>query len=613
MTFDNPQGLWLLTLAVPILVFHFYKGRIRKMAVPMLLFWEQIIVEEERKSALKRLRHWASLAVALSALVLLTSAVSAPNVKGLTRPKGRYALLLDNTPSMAAVEPDGRTRAQEALDRAREFIRTLAYGDQVALFDLSGARMPFTSDLEGLLGKLEAPRPGPRSAERDRIADALAAGDDVIAILFSDQPPRGAEEWLANGRLRVVRVGTPRDNAGWISGQSPRRRGEKRVTLTLRAESFAASKVEREEVLSLNGKALDRRKLELDPGVPVDREWVLDPAKYPGARLEDGGLIEVALEPADAFAVDDTASFVVPPLLPPSVLVVHAGAPSERLMHALETLQSGGLIAQNLSAVPLDKYGALRSRLGEGWIVIFDRVAPPALPERGATMIIGAPGPGGMEKPSVVDWDREAPPNHRVDYAGLHFRRSRILSGEPLLRSLDGPLATWSSRGGRASVELGFPIELEDTDIAARPTFLLMLINFVEWASYRGLRAFRTEYAMGEPIRAERLLWFDEGELTFAQGDRAERAAVRQGIVASAPPAGPGFIRMSAAGRTEWAAVNLFDASESDLRERPAAVSGAPLPPPAPWHARIPYAFLAVAGVLALLVLEWVLYHRGLI
>jgi len=180
MTFDNPSGLWLLTLGIPILVFHFYKGRIRKMPVPMLLFWEQVIVEEERRTALKRLRHWASLVVALLALVLLTSAVSAPNVKGLTRPRGRFALVFDNTPGMAALEPDGRTRAQHAVDRAREFIGTLAYGDQVSVLDLSGARSPFTSDLEGLVGRLAAPGPGPRVPERDRIADALSAGEREI-------------------------------------------------------------------------------------------------------------------------------------------------------------------------------------------------------------------------------------------------------------------------------------------------------------------------------------------------------------------------------------------------------------------------------------------------
>jgi hypothetical protein len=216
-----------------------------------------------------------------------------------------------------------------------------------------------------------------------------------------------------------------------------------------------------------------------------------------------------------------------------------------------------------------------------------------------------------VEKPAIVDWDREAPPTHRIDYSGLLIRRSRILSGEPLLRAIEGPVATWSARGGRASVEIGFA--LEESDLAARPTFLLLLINFVEWVSTRGLRSFRTEVAMGEPIRAERPLWITEGELTVAQGDRVERVAVRRGLASASPAAGPGFVRMSASGRTEWTAVNLFDAGESDLRERPAAVVGAPLPPPAPWHAKVPYAFLAVGGVLALLVLEWLLYHRGVI
>src|SRR5262245_26765343 len=225
MSFDNPSGLWLLSLGLPILVFHFYKGRIRKMSVPMLLFWEQVIVEEERRTALKRLRHWASLLVVLAALVLLTSAVSGPNVKGFTRPRMRYALLLDNTPGMAAAEADGRSRAQHAVDRAREFIDTLAYGDQVAVMDLSGARTPFTSDHDGLRGRLEAPRPGSRSVERDRIADALAAGEDVVAILFTDHAPRGVDDWLSSGRLRVVRVGAPHENSGWVAGRSSRRPG----------------------------------------------------------------------------------------------------------------------------------------------------------------------------------------------------------------------------------------------------------------------------------------------------------------------------------------------------------------------------------------------------
>ena len=55
MSFEHPQGLWLLTLGIPILVFHFYKGRVRRMPVPTLAFWEQVIIEEERKTALRKL------------------------------------------------------------------------------------------------------------------------------------------------------------------------------------------------------------------------------------------------------------------------------------------------------------------------------------------------------------------------------------------------------------------------------------------------------------------------------------------------------------------------------------------------------------------------------
>lgn len=611
MTFDHPQALWLLTLGIPILAFHFYKGRIRKMPVPMLLFWEQVIVEEEQKSAFKRIRHWASLLITILALLLLTSAVSLPNVKGLTRVKARYALLLDNSPSMAALDAGGRTRAELAVEGAKAFLGTLAYGDQASVVDLSGVRLPFTADLRGLAERLAVPRPGLRSPLRDLVQQALAAGEDVVAIFFTDRPPGGVNDLLESGRLRIVKVGSPRENSGWISGMVLRRPGDKSVTLQLRAQTFSKAEVERQEVLTMNGKVLARRKLKLLPGAPVEVEWVLDPARYPGSKLEDGGLVEVSLEPPDAFPLDDDATFVLPPLLPPPVIVFHPGQPSELLMHALETLQSGGLIRE-LSQAPLDRYAALRTKLGEGWIVIFDRVSPKPLPDLGAVLVLGAPGPGTVEKPVVVDWAREAPPNRRLDYAGLNIRKSRMLEGEPLIRALEGSVATWSSRGGRAMVNLGF--SLEDSDLAARPTFLLMLINFVEWASWRGLRSFGTDYAIGEPVRAERPLWIDEGELTFAsEGERAERIPVSHGVAQSWPSSGPGFVSLSAGGRSEWAAVNLFDAAQSDLQEKALAVAGSPLPPPAPWHAKIPYAMLAVAGVLVLLLAEWLLYHRGAI
>jgi hypothetical protein len=278
-------------------------------------------------------------------------------------------------------------------------------------------------------------------------------------------------------------------------------------------------------------------------------------------------------------------------------------------MHALETLQTGGLIAQDMSEAPISRFPGLRSTLGEGWIMIFDRVAPPNLPERGTSLVLGAPGDGMVEKPTLVDWDRDAPPNQRVDYGGLLLRKSRILKGTPLLSAIEGPVAVWSSRGGRATVELGFP--LEESDIAARPAFLLMLINLVEWGPARALRSFPYEVRMGEALRPLRRLWMESGELGFRYADHVERVDVTAGRPRTALSFGPGFVRASAANRTEWIAVNLFDAEESDLREPPEAPLGVALPPPAPWHAKVPYAVLAISAVLALFVLEWLLYQRG--
>jgi hypothetical protein len=608
MSFDNPQGLWLLALGVPVLVFHFYKGRIRKLAVPTLLFWEQVIVEEERRTALHKLRHWASLFLCLAALVLLTSAVAGPEVKGLTREKRRYALILDGSPSMAVVEEGGRTRGARAVERAREFARSLGHGDQVSVQDASGSRAPFTTDLEGAARKIVPPPVSLRADVREAVAAARAAGDDVVAVLFTDRTPEGVGDLLEAGALRVATVGTPRPNVGWTSGLSVRRAGEKRVTLSLVLSSFSEAEEEREAVLAFNGKTLRREAVRLKPGERLERAWVLDPSAFPGEKIEEGGLAGVALEPSDALAADDTASFVVPPLAPPKVLVLHPGKPDALLMVALTSLRTGGVVQEVLLASP-DAYPRVREQLGEGWIVVFDRVAPPASLGSGGYLILGAPGARTVERPTIADWDREAPPNRWLDYGGVLLRRSRILDGTPLIRAVEGPVAVWSARGGRAVVELGFA--LEDGDL--RPSLPILLFNFVEWAAFPGLRSYRTEYRVGEPIRPERPLWIDEGELFFEAADRAERLAVRRGRPERTPAAGAGFVRVRGGGRAEWAAVNLFEPGVSDLRAREPATPSLPLPPPAPWHARIPYAAVAGAAVAALLLLEWWLFMRGLV
>ncbi len=607
MSFDHPQALWLLALGVPVVLLHFVRGALRRMAVPTLLFWEQVLAEEERRTALKRLRHYASLLLNLAALAALAAAAAGPRLRGFSPTPARYALIFDSSAAMGAREADGRTRLAAALERGREFVSSRAPGDQVSLHDSSGPRVPFTSDLEKTARGMFSSLPAPRAELRVRVCEAVAAGDDVTAILYTDRPLSGVEDLTAAGRLRLVRLGGPRDNAGWTSGLPVRRAGEKRVTLFLTAGNFSSTPAARQAVLLFNGAELERRALDLAPGTqPV--EGPVDPARHPGRKVEEGGLVDVALEPRDALPADDVASFVLPPA-PPAVIVFHPGKPDEFLMKALQVLSEDG-IAGRLGEAPAERYASVRGRLGEGTIAVFDRVAPPAPPAAGAFLILGAPGKGApVERPAVADWDRDAPPNRLVDYAGLEVRRSRLLEGAALLRAEGGPLAVWSSRGGRAVVELGFA--LGESDLALRPAFPMLLRNFIEWGAFQGTRSFRTMYGVGEPLRPEKPLWVEDGLLVFARANGVERVPARQGWPVSAPRAGPGFVRVSAAGRSEWAAVNLFDAGESDLRAP--AFPSAPLPPPAPWRARVPLATWAAGAALAILLAEWWLYHRGLI
>lgn len=592
MSFESPGGLWLLALALPILVFHFYRGRLRRVPVPALLFWEQVIVEDEQRTALRRLRHVASLLLSLAALVLLTAAAASPR---FAAPR-RWALVIDTSPSMGALEADGRPRLARALDLARDFVRTRALGDQVAVHGSDGPAVPFTAELADLALRLEAP-PAARGNDLDeRVRVALAAGADVVAVVLSDRPP------AASARVLPLRVGEPRDNAGWTSGLAVRRPGEKRVVLELEAAQFGEAPFAREEVLRVDGRELGRRQ-----AATGRREWILDPVAYPGLGLEDGGAAEVALEPPDDFPADDTAYFLLPPLAPPPVLVFHPGKPDELLMHALTTLRAGGLLGE-VSAAPASRVAELRGRLGEGLILVFDRTSPPEPPLRGGLLVLGTPGPGDVVRtPSIVDWDRDAPPARGADFGGLQLRTSRILSGPPLLRALEGTVATWSGGGGRAVVELGFAVG--DSDLGVRPAFLTLLFNVAEWGSWRGLRSFAPQTAAGAPWRAERPLWIETGELLVEQGARRERLAVRAGRSDGAPVLAPGFAVARAAGREEWAAANLFDAGESDLRRPPAAATEPP--PAAPWYRRIPVSLPALLLVLALVVLEAWCFWRG--
>jgi hypothetical protein len=595
MSFDRPQGLWILALALPVVLSHFYRGRRRRLAVPLLAFWEQVLIEEDRRSALRRLRHRAALLLALLAIGLLAWAASGPRVPGWTREPLRWALVFDGAPRLQSPG-----RSERMLEEAVAFLRSRAAEDRVSSPD---PRIPWTSDLQGAERALRAGWPPAELDPARRVREALAAGPDVRAVVFSDRRGAATTAPIAPERVRHVVLPDGGENAGWTAG---RRQGS---TIELVAEAFGDRPRLRQEVLLFNGRELARRPIELVPGEPAERAWTLDPKEMPGATFEDGGLLEVLLEPLDGFPADDVASFVLPPRAPPPVLVFHGGSPSALLMHSLDTLRRGGKLGPEIAALPAEDWPAWKSKLGEQAVVIFDRAKPASEPDRGLAILVGVPGPGRtVERPRLVDWDRHATPLERVDLGGVVVRAGRILEGSALIEAAEGPLATWSSAGGFARLELGFA--LEDSDLAARPAWLLLLLNLVEAWKDGLLRSFPLQASAGRELAPVRPLWFRDGELRAIQSERASPVAVREGRLAAPLRPQPGFTRLSAGGRSEWIAANLFDAAQSDLRPPPGGATP-PAPTPAAWWARWPSGALATLAGLLLLLVEALLWARG--
>ncbi len=582
MSFDRPEGLWLLALAVPILAFHFYRGRIRRLPVPTLLFWEQILVEEERISALRRLRHYASLLLNLLALSVLTSAVSEPRVRGLTRDPVRLALVVDTSPPMLAREPDGRSR----LDRAREEARTwLDSCDGAALYDGQGLVEPFTDEIERVRRSLGELRVRPRSRAEEIVSDLRRTRPDLRVVFLAG--------------------GAPTPNRGWTEGVCVQAGEERFPTVRLRAARFGAEPVEERIVLRWNGEVLAERSIRGEAETVF--EFGVDPSRHPGRRLELGGVLEAAFASPDAFPLDDVATFVVPPSAPPPVIVFHAGKPDPVLSSALEALASRGWIGERI-LVSLSRFDRVRSAIGEGTAVILDRCAPPEAPSGGSWLQLGAASGAELVRPVVTDWDRSGPLFDGVELTSLAVQRARLVrGGRPLIETASGPIATVERRAGLVFVALGFSADLAESDFALRAAFPLFLRNWFEWIRRGATRAFPTQASFGDAIVPE-AEWLREGayRVVGAQGESAHPVRGGEPIV----PLWPGAVRISAEGREEFVAVNFFDSDSSDLARSTAPASD-PAPLPRPWFRRIPYAVLAAAIVLALLLLEWFLYHRG--
>ena len=566
MSFDNPTALWLLTLAVPVVLAHLYRGRLRPILVPTLHFWDQILQEEERKSALRRLRHYISLLLHLLILLLLTSILAGPRVRGITHVPDRVAFVLDTTLSMAAAG-----RMEEARDRIRRSLDSLYRDDKVALHDSAGLLVPFTRDRDRILTALNRP---PRWTRRP---------GDVAGAILRAHP---------DARVEIVTDRGPRPNAA-ITGV--RRLGNHAV---VRLEGFG---IEGPTTLQIHAD-----------GKPHSQHA----AEIPGeARLElpDADLVRISLPGTDDCPIDDSAFLVLPARAPPRTLLLTDSEENPFLLVGLKLLADEGTV-QPVRVAPLAEYDAIRESIDESTIVFTNGGELPAL-GRGIYVCFGTSSPAWItgepvESASIVDWDREHPALRGIDPASMAIREARRLSGgRELLRTADGAVGITGGGSGRAWIAMGFP--LEASDLGLRTVFPLLLRNLVRWTASGASRLFPLRIDSGSALVNRHPLDPPEGLATIEWTDglsSSRRNVPYRGGKLREVLILPGLYRIRVGPHEEWTAVPHAPPEEANLTSAPPPREP---PPPLRGYQDLPWAWVAGTILLALLLSEWIFYQRG--
>jgi hypothetical protein len=421
VTFLAPMvGLAAAAICVPLLLaLYFLKLRRRPVRVSSTFLWQQAVRDLQANVPFRWLRFNWLLLLQLLILACLIVAAARPVIPATGPASGRTVLIIDTSASMSALDGDRAyrpralasgteaggpatapiTRLDEARARAERMIDALSGDQQMMIVRFAGEATilsPMTDDRQVLREALErvtpTDQPGdPLRAIRlvravlDRPQDESFEGGRALVLLASDggipeydQTPSHAREIasaLAGVNLALVRCGpspglgagvSARPGAGGVANAgivsiSARRDFEDPATVRVfaRVINSAEARVNTQLVLSLGGRVLERRAIEVPAagvGAAGAGAGAANSAGGPNAGAASGGraraggpaaevgadggaqpgelnvtftiteplggLILLRLADADILAADDVAGVVVAPLASPRVLMV---------------------------------------------------------------------------------------------------------------------------------------------------------------------------------------------------------------------------------------------------------------------------------------------------
>ena len=629
MSFVSPDRFVWLLIALPIVLFYILRTRLKKQPVATLLFWDQLFDEKRQRSWWQRLRHWLSLLLQLAFLGLLVGALVDPLWKGQKENARQVVIVLDNSASMLADSENGKTRFDEACEKAQGVVAGLRDGDEVALVTAG-------SSVRVVVGMTDF-APAVRDALRDvapthgptRVAEAVEAARRLTRsierrdiVVVSDICFDEIADLETQKDVRLLTVGKSLDNVA-ITSLAVRRSLVDPIgyAAMIEVKNFGEEDVDCRLTIELADEMVDVIPLKL----PAAESWK-DTVTQASAS---GGILKATLAINDGLEIDNTAMAVLPerPKIPVTLVSDEPSVYLESVLNAIPL-------------VDLSTTTKVPDAAPNGGFVVLNRIDAETLP-KGSVLAIDPQSDCDMwkvgeeiEQAIIAKQEIASPLMPHVQLMNVVLPGARALelseNATPLLNDATGATLMASMVRDEDRIVV-LAADLDNSDLPLRIAFPVMMTNAVNWF-LRQTGEMRPAIRTGELAEVETQ---KQGDGTWAWTDPGGKLSIttlRDAVALVGPIDQVGLVRLgpkralepkpegkgdsgssetdSADASIQQLAVNLCDAAESDLNQRierdeddkTLASSGM----------RSMWFYMAFIG-LGLIVGEWFLYQRRIV
>lgn len=660
MTWLTPLTGFLLGAAlIPPLVFlYFLKLRRRTQPIACTLLWKRSIEDLQANAPFQRLRRNILLFLQLLALILLGLSVAQPQVQAGELKGGRTVFLIDNSASMTATDlPNGFTRLEEAKRLARERIEAMYGGGLfggapgetmiVAFSDRAEVVARFTNVRQQLIAAIDRIQPthGETRIDEalklarayttnvvDEMGEARPIGEPAHLELFSDGRIADIADHVLRGESMTYHaIGTLEPDNVAIVSVSVERPYDRPSAVEVFASllNFNRTEVICDVQLSVNGTARGIREVKIGPAtidpstdslIPGRNNVVFVPFEQPRDAV-----IEVANLRQDHLMADNVAQIVVPPAKRLRIALIDGPSRLRVTRMALESLQ-----LERIEVIQPEEYERLADAglLEQFDVIVFESYAPPEGKMPAGRYLSFGPTPplaglndyGAGERQLILANKAEHPVFRFVTLDDLIIDGFRLLQPaddvQVIAEGSRGPAIIALSRGPLHVIHCTFtPV---DSTWPLQRGFVNFVSNAVEYLGHIGEGLTSQGLKPGDAITARLPISATDVQLMMPDG-AVERLTPSDPLQFSWGPtrlAGPHVLSWNdpgMAGRQSRAfAVNLLSETEGLIAVNPTLQiglervegklgGGVRYKPLWPW---------AIGFVLALLMVEWWVYHR---